>query len=168
MTAPSKKQTLFDLSGGHPALDLVNSLDNRFRADGPNENLVHYSDLLRFLGESGLLDPQRIRLLDKAASEQAAEQVLRAVKELREAAAAVFYAGMEGRTPAHSHVLTLERHFVEASRHRELHWKAAGSSPRPPELPLPPPMPPMSITIFRHANCHMAWRARRSSRRDGS
>ena len=122
MTPPAKKPTLFDLSGGHPALDLVNSLDNRFRADGPNENLVHYSDLLRFLGESGLLDPQRIRLLNKAASEQAAEQVLREVKVLREAAAAVFYAGMEERTPAHSDVLTLERHFVEASRHRELHW----------------------------------------------
>jgi predicted RNA-binding Zn ribbon-like protein len=125
MTVPAKKQTLFDLSGGHPALDLVNSLDNRFRADGPNENLVHYSDLLRFLDESGLLDPQRIRLLNKAASEKAAQQVLREVRELREAAAAVFYAGMEERTPTHSDVKTLERYFFEASRHRELHWNAA-------------------------------------------
>jgi predicted RNA-binding Zn ribbon-like protein len=125
MTAPAKKPTLFDLSGGHPALDLVNSLDNRFRADGPNENLLQYSDLLRFLGESGLLDPQRIRLLNKAASEKAAEQVLREVKELREATAAVFYASMEERTPTRSDVQTLERHFVEASRHRELHWNAS-------------------------------------------
>ena len=107
MSVPSKKQTLFDLSGGHPALDLVNSLDNRFRADGPNENLLQYTDLLRFLGESDLLDPQRIRLLNKAASGKAAEQVLREVKELREATAAVFYAAMEERTPAHSDVQTL-------------------------------------------------------------
>ena len=149
MPAPLKKQTLFDLSGGHPGLDLVNSLDNRFRADGPNENLVHYSDLLRFLGESGLLDPQRIRFLDKAANEQEAEQVLRSVKELREAAAAVFYAGMEQRTPAHSDVLTLERHFVEASRHRELHWKVAGKSPADDDTP-----------------AHMAWRWSRHAETD--
>ncbi len=135
MAAPSQKQTLFDLSGGHPALDLVNSLDNRFRVDGPNENLVRYSDLLRFLGESGLLEPQRIRLLNKAASEPAAEQVLREVKALREATAAVFYAGMEERAPAHSDVLTLERHFLEAGRQRELHWKAAAKSPADDDTP---------------------------------
>jgi predicted RNA-binding Zn ribbon-like protein len=128
MPAPSKNPTLFDLSGGHPALDLVNSLDNRFRADGPNENLLHYSDLLRFLGDSGLLDPQRLRLLNKAASEPAAEAVLREVKELREATATVFYAAMEQRTPAHAAVQTLERHFLQASRHRELHWKPAGKA----------------------------------------
>jgi predicted RNA-binding Zn ribbon-like protein len=126
MSAPPKKQTLFDLSGGHPALDLVNSLDNRFRADGPNENLVRYSDLLRFLNEVGLLDPQRISLLNKTAREQSAEQVLREVRELREATAAVFYAAMEERTPVHADIETLERHFREASAHRELHWNPAG------------------------------------------
>jgi predicted RNA-binding Zn ribbon-like protein len=135
MTAPAKKPTLFDLSGGHPALDLVNSLDNRFRADGPNENLVQYSDLLRFLGESSLLDPQRIRLLNKAASETAAEQVLREVKKLREATAAVFYAAMEKRTPTRADIQTLERHFVEASRHRELRWNVSGDRAGPAPVP---------------------------------
>ena len=129
MPAPLKKQTLFDLSGGHPGLDLVNSLDNRFRADGPNENLVHYSDLLRFLGEVGLLDPQRITLLNKIASEQSAEQVLREVRELREATAEVFYAAMDARTPAHADIETLERHFREASQHRELYWNPSGKGP---------------------------------------
>jgi predicted RNA-binding Zn ribbon-like protein len=127
MPAPPKKQTLFDLSGGHPALDLVNSLDNRFRADGPNENLLHYNDLLRFLSEVGLLDPQRIRLLDKIASEPSAEQVLSEVRELREATAAVFYAAMEERRPTHTDIETLERHFREASQHRELHWSPAAT-----------------------------------------
>jgi predicted RNA-binding Zn ribbon-like protein len=130
MSAPSKNPTLFDLSGGHPALDLVNSLDNRFRADGPNENLVHYSDLLRFLGESDLLDPERIRTLNKAASRtHHADQVLGAVRELREATAAVFYAAMEERTPAAADIQTLERHFNESARHRELHWLGAGKGP---------------------------------------
>jgi predicted RNA-binding Zn ribbon-like protein len=125
MSTPPKSQTLFDLSGGHPALDLVNSLDNRFRADGPNENLVRYSDLLRFLRESGLLDAQQSRLLDKSASAEAADQALRGVRELREATAAVFYAAMEERTPTPADIRTLERHFLEASRHRELHWDEA-------------------------------------------
>jgi predicted RNA-binding Zn ribbon-like protein len=122
MSGTPASQTLFDLSGGHPALDLVNSLDNRFRDDGPNENLVRYSDLLRFLGETGLLDARQIGLLTKSASGEAAEQALHAVKELREATAAVFYAAMEEKTPAASHVLTLERHFLDAGRHRQLRW----------------------------------------------
>ena len=80
MPSTAKGQTLFDLSGGHPALDLVNSLDNRFRHDGPNEILVGYGELLRFLGESALLDTRQIRLLGKGASGEAAEQTLRSVR----------------------------------------------------------------------------------------
>lgn len=122
MSGTPASQTLFDLSGGHPALDLVNSLDNRFRDDGPNENLVRYSDLLRFLGESDLLDARQTGLLDKSASEEAAEQALHAAKELREATAAVFYAAMEEKTPVANDVMTLERHFLAAGRHRQLRW----------------------------------------------
>jgi predicted RNA-binding Zn ribbon-like protein len=125
MPGTAKGQTLFDLSGGHPALDLVNSLDNRFRHDGPNEILVGYDELLRFLGESELLDTRQIRLLGKEASRDVAQQTLRAVRELREAAAGVFYAAFEQRAPAPADIKTLERHFLEASRHRELHWRPA-------------------------------------------
>jgi predicted RNA-binding Zn ribbon-like protein len=121
MPTPVKNQTLFDLSGGHPALDLVNSLDNRFRADGPNENLVHYGDLLRFLNETGLLDSQKIRLLDKNAS-PTADQVLRRVRDLREATANVFYAAMEERTPSPAGIKALQGYVLEATRRRELHW----------------------------------------------
>jgi len=124
MSAPSTTKTLFDLSGGHPALDLVNSLDNRFRADGPNENLNHYSDLLRFLGEVDLLGSQEIQRLGKPASEPVTQQVLSEVIELREATAAVFYAAMEKQTPAPEDIQTLERHFLQASQHRELQWDA--------------------------------------------
>ncbi len=123
MSAPPS-QTLFDLSGGHPALDLVNSLDNRFRDDGPNENLVRYSDLLRFLGESGLLDAEQVRSLNKSA-EATTDRVLHAVKELREATATVFYAAMEEKPPAAADFVTLERHFLDASRHRQLRWDSA-------------------------------------------
>jgi hypothetical protein len=64
--------TLFDLCGGHPALDLVNSLDNRFRADGPDEMLASYADLLRFLEESGLLSRPHVRALNKTIEPDAA------------------------------------------------------------------------------------------------
>ena len=125
MPGTAKGQTLFDLSGGHPALDLVNSLDNRFRHDGPNEILVGYGELLRFLGESKLLDTRQIRLLGKGASGEAAEQTLRSVRELREAAAGVFYAAFEQRAPAPADLKTLERCFLAASQHRELRWQTA-------------------------------------------
>ena len=143
MPGTAKALTLFDLSGGHPALDLVNSLDNRFRDDGPNEILVQYSDLLRFLGESGLFDAHQIRLLSKDANGNAADQALRSVRELREAAAGVFYAAMEERSPAPADIRTLERHFLEAGQHRELHWDPAAhmtwqwaDSETDPNLPL--------------------------------
>jgi predicted RNA-binding Zn ribbon-like protein len=125
MPGTAKGQTLFDLSGGHPALDLVNSLDNRFRHDGPNEILVGYGELLRFLGESELLDTRQIRLLGKGASGEAAEQTLRSVRELREAAAGVFYATFEQRVPPPADLKTLERCFLAASQHRGLHWQTA-------------------------------------------
>jgi predicted RNA-binding Zn ribbon-like protein len=127
MPGTATAQTLFDLSGGHPALDLVNSLDNRFRHDGPNEILVGYGELLRFLGESALLDTRQIRLLGKGAAGEAAARTLRSVRELREAAAGVFYAALEQQAPAPADLKTLERHILEASQHRELRWCAPGA-----------------------------------------
>jgi predicted RNA-binding Zn ribbon-like protein len=128
MPGTATGQTLFDLSGGHPALDLVNSLDNRFRDDGPNEILVGYGELLRFLGESGLLDTRQVRLLGKGGAGEAAAQTLRAVRDLREAAAGVFYAALEPQqAPSPADLKTLERHIIEASQHRQLRWRAPGA-----------------------------------------
>ena len=46
----------FDLSGGHPALDFVNTLDERPFPE-PVENLADYSDLVRFAELTGLVAP---------------------------------------------------------------------------------------------------------------
>lgn len=134
---PSPKgQTLFDLSGGHAALDLVNSLDNRFRADGPNEMLASYGDVLRFLAESGLLSRQRARLLSKVIAPDAAERALQSIRELREATAVVFYGSLEGKPPAPQDVRVLERYFMNASQHRELRWATGpGDDPDTPDRP---------------------------------
>jgi predicted RNA-binding Zn ribbon-like protein len=161
MPGTVKGQTLFDLSGGHPALDLVNSLDNRFRDDGPNENLVGYGELLRFLGESGLLDAEHIRLLNKGAHSDAAEHALRSVRELREATAGVFYAAIEERPPAPADIRILERHFIEASQHRELHWEPEAQNPRRPHAAASAPENGQARRHgHEHAHASLTWRWR--------
>src|ERR1700712_1642561 len=45
----------FEWSGGHPALDLVNTLDER-PSPSPIENLAAYRDLTRFAVMAGLID----------------------------------------------------------------------------------------------------------------
>ena len=55
--------TPFQLVGGHPAADLVNTLDWRFGARNPQELLRSYGDLLRFSEQSSILTPHQARLL---------------------------------------------------------------------------------------------------------
>jgi predicted RNA-binding Zn ribbon-like protein len=72
----------FDLSGGHPALDFVNTLDER-PFPGPVENLAEYSDLVRFAESTGLVAPGQARQLRKLAGTDHAP-VARRARELRE------------------------------------------------------------------------------------
>lgn len=118
---------VFELSGGHPALDLVNTLDHRFGDEAPIELLADYDALLHFAWQSELLDAGQVRLLTKSVEPQAAARALRSVRELREAMAAVFYGHVEGRPPPHAAIRTLERHFLASERHRELRWQEAAA-----------------------------------------
>ena len=122
---------VFDLSGGHPALDLVNTLDHRFGEEGPVELLADYGALLRFAQQTELLDPGQVRVLTKSVKPQAAARALRSVRELREALAAAFYGNLERRPPPAADIRTLEQQFLASERHRELHWQeaAAGNGP---------------------------------------
>jgi predicted RNA-binding Zn ribbon-like protein len=121
----------FNLCAGHPALDFVNSLDNRFRASGgPTELLPDYAALLRFARAAGLIDQGAARRLADGVSPAAAARGLRAARELREALAAALYAHAAGRTPPAAMLAILERHFHASSRHRELRWVASGVSAR--------------------------------------
>ena len=90
---------VFDLSGGHPALDLVNTLDDRFAETGPVELLTDYGGLLRFAQQTELLQPRQVRLLTKSVKPQAAAGALRSARELREALAAALYGSLERRPP---------------------------------------------------------------------
>lgn len=111
----------FELIAGHPVLDFVNTLDWRFRESGPEEMLNSYADLLRFTEESRLMTAKQARQLKHASSGIAG--VLEACKELREAAAGVLYATLDGSRPANAHIKTLERLFKEARANQKLQWK---------------------------------------------
>ena len=131
----------FKLYAGHPALELVNTLDMRYTAD-PVELLPAYKDLLRFTVQLRLLSPEQARKLGQATGEKQARRVLALVIELREALAAVCYAWVNGKTPSPAPVATLEKHFHAAALQRKLgtgqphlQWKWPGKEQEA-ELPL--------------------------------
>jgi predicted RNA-binding Zn ribbon-like protein len=119
----------FDLCGGHPALDFVNSLDNRFNGRDPIERLQSYDDLLRFAYEARLLDTAPGRQIAHTLTPDAATKALRAGRSLREALATIFYAVLAGRRPPSAALQTLEHCLHSADRHRDLRWRASGSEP---------------------------------------
>jgi predicted RNA-binding Zn ribbon-like protein len=112
-------KTTFELIAAHPALDLVNTLDWRFRKDGSEELLKSYDDLLRFTQESGMLKPAQIPQYRQPAG----ARVLKRCIELREAIAEILYAGLDGRSPAAASLRTLERSIKAASLQQQLRWK---------------------------------------------
>jgi predicted RNA-binding Zn ribbon-like protein len=88
---------LFELSGGHPALDLANTLDERGSAR-PQERLVDYEALLGFAAQSGVLEAARVPGLAREAARRpaAARACLRRVRALREVLFEVFSAAAAG------------------------------------------------------------------------
>lgn len=117
----------FQLTAGHPALDLVNTLDWRFGAKGPQDLLNSYDDLLRFTEQTKLLPSTQVRQLRRAASESEGARALESSRELREALGEIFYARLDRRQPSASARETLERYFKEARQAQKLNWK---QSPR--------------------------------------
>jgi predicted RNA-binding Zn ribbon-like protein len=109
----------FQLIAGHPALDLVNTLDWRFRQQGPEDSLKSYDDLLRFAQESRMLKPAQTRRFRQAAG----ARVLKRCRELREAIAEILYARLDGRCPAAASLRTLERSIQAARFQQQLRWK---------------------------------------------
>jgi predicted RNA-binding Zn ribbon-like protein len=78
----TKDRNRFDWSGGHPALDFVNTLDERPLPE-PIENLATYSDLVSFTEFAGLIAPRQAGLLRKLSGPAPARTVRRA-RKLRE------------------------------------------------------------------------------------
>src|SRR3954470_11105751 len=85
----------FDWNGGHPALDLVNSLDER-PFPSPIENLATYAEFVRFTELAKLIEPsvaQRLRRL----TGHACFRVVNQAQKLREHLYDVLAAAHSGR-----------------------------------------------------------------------
>ena len=109
----------FKLHAGHPALELVNTLDLRFSAQVV-DLIPTYKDLLRFATQLELLTAEQARKLGRSVEEKAAQRVLASTVELREALAAFLYGTMEGGKPPAAQIQILEQQFHAAALHRRL------------------------------------------------
>lgn len=86
----------FEWSGGHPALDFVNTLDER-SFDAPIENLATYRDLVRFAELAKLIDPSLAAVLRKRTG-PACSRIAGRARGLREHLHAVLAATHAGRS----------------------------------------------------------------------
>ena len=109
----------FQLIAGDAALDLVNTLDWRFRETGADELLVSYNDLLSFSEQARLLSPLAARAL-RESTPRAGARALRAARNLRELCAMAFYAFLDGKAPDSEAAAGLERHFKAAHASQRL------------------------------------------------
>jgi predicted RNA-binding Zn ribbon-like protein len=131
----------FQLAGGHPGLDFVNTLDWRFRPSGPQELMNTYDDLLRFTEQCGLLSLSEVRQLRATAGPRVSRGVLTASKRFREVLGAVLYNAVEGRTPSDNSLRLLSSFMNEAQSARLLDWRKGRltwtlNCGHAPELPL--------------------------------
>jgi predicted RNA-binding Zn ribbon-like protein len=115
----------FELIAGHPALDLVNTLDWRFRDNGPEELLASYGDLLRLAAQAKILTAKQIRHIVRASTQSASADALISCRELREAAAEIFYAAVDARTPPASQIKIIERSFKQARDRQRFEWSGS-------------------------------------------
>jgi len=88
------------LVSGHPALDLVNSVQPRLPVAGRHEHLAAPDDLLRWARRAGLVDAAESRAVAAAwAGSPAGDRALTAVIQTREALSAVLTAVLSPAAP---------------------------------------------------------------------
>jgi predicted RNA-binding Zn ribbon-like protein len=85
----------YDWSGGHPALDFANTLDER-PLPSPIENLAGYKALVRFTELAELIEPAAARRL-RSLNDAGCARVVRRARELREQLFTVLTAIHAGR-----------------------------------------------------------------------
>ena len=115
----------FELIAGDPALDLVNTLDWRFRKSGTEELLASSDDLLAFAAQSELLTAKQIRQIVRSTSQRDAADALVSCRQLREASAEILYASVGERTPSSAAIRTSDRFYKEAHSRRHLTFSAS-------------------------------------------
>jgi predicted RNA-binding Zn ribbon-like protein len=102
----------YELIAGHPALDLVNTLDWRFREKGAEELLKSPSDLLEFAEQSRLH------------ATRPSARTLQRILQLREVLAEILYARVDGRRPDRRSLKALQEFIRDACLQQQVRWKA--------------------------------------------
>ena len=136
-----RQKRVFELVAGNAALDLVNTLDWRFRASGTEELLTSYDDLLDFAEQAGLLAARQVKQLRRD-EDSTARRAVEQARELREALADLVYAGLDGRDASSASMRTMEK-FLQSARAQarlmregsRLRWDWAGGETKP-EFPV--------------------------------
>jgi predicted RNA-binding Zn ribbon-like protein len=136
-----RRSNPFDWSGGHPALDLVNTLDER-PSEAPIENLATYDAFVSFVELAGLIEPSAAKRL-RTFGGAACTRVARRARELREHLYTVLAAIHDGRSVPQS---ALDAIAMEVRRaHAARAFTSTGTSsaitccweaPSSPEVPL--------------------------------
>lgn len=131
----------FDWSGGDPALDFVNTLDER-PSGAPVENLATYGDLVRFAELAGLMKASASRRL-RSFTASNCSGIARRARELREHLYAILAAGRSGKTVPKASLDAIGSEVRRAHAARALVATATSNavkyswiSPSSPEIPL--------------------------------
>lgn len=106
MSAPQ-----FQLLGGHPALDFVNTIHD-WTVHEPRDYLTAFPDALRFGAAAGVLSPSEARKL----SALPVRQELRRLRELRSRLERILRATVIDRAPLATDLDALTRESVDAAR----------------------------------------------------
>jgi predicted RNA-binding Zn ribbon-like protein len=125
---------VFELCGGHPALDFVNTVGG-LRGTAPREELPRFVDLVAWASQAGLLTRGEAKALNReaAAHPKEAERALEWARAFREAVYRVLLANLESHPPVPADVAVLEGEVRKALAARRLQsaggrfsWTAPG------------------------------------------
>jgi predicted RNA-binding Zn ribbon-like protein len=131
----------FDWSGGNPALDFVNTLDER-PSGAAVENLATYGDLVRFAGLAGLIEASASHRLGSLEGPRCL-RIARRARELREHLHAILAAAHSGKSVPKTSLDAIASEVRRAHAARVLVATATSNavrhswiSPSSPEIPL--------------------------------
>ncbi|MFD2419241.1 CGNR zinc finger domain-containing protein [Amycolatopsis pigmentata] len=112
----------FELAGGHPALDLVNTVAWRLDPARTVDRISGFSSLARWSAAAGLIAPDvETDLLQQAAARpDRAQEALREARAIREAVHGVAGAVADGREPGEHHLNTVHRMLARAIGRAEI------------------------------------------------
>jgi predicted RNA-binding Zn ribbon-like protein len=110
---------VFEWDGNHPALNFVNTLDERL-SDAPLERLPSYAALLSFVLQARLIDGATATKLNRYDGETTARRVLADAIAFRENLHEVLRSCLSGKAPASAEIAALNAQMATTLDHRRL------------------------------------------------